>query len=91
MTQLSFLHDKKKWDLVHREDLLWQLAQEIKRLEDERAHTELCHLKVRFFKDDEEITRIYSIAIALDWIVNDIYYNEKANWSEANKLTVELI
>lgn len=73
------------WNLAHRDNLLWQLAHELKK------HTTvgLTYLKVTFFVDDIEIIQIYGAHVALDWIVNDIYFNEEANWSQANRLTVE--
>jgi len=72
------------YKIKHREELLWQLSTKLQKYED----CSMACLKVSFFEYDEHICDILGFIAALDYIVNDIYRNEEANWENATRLEI---
>lgn len=77
-----------EWNLVHRESLLQQLVDGLKK--HEAAGRKLSGLKVTFWSHaGEKLVEIFSLGVALGYLVNDIYWDETCDWRYANRLTVE--
>jgi len=83
------------WNLKHREDLLIALADELKRREQVmesdpggpgRRCLDLCYLKVRFLDAAGEMLLDVYYVTALLYVVNDTYWNENGDWSDACRL-----
>lgn len=88
-TRENMNHIVKTWKLKNRESLLQNLADGLRELEASDHPPRLSNLKFTLFKGDEELTYVYSVSVILDWIVNDITWNEESDWSEADRLTVK--
>lgn len=85
--------DKLAWNLVHRESLLQQLADALKQHENRKpgaSAPRVTDLKVTIFVGKRKKVEIFGLALALDYLVNDIYWDdENGDWSHADRLTVE--
>lgn len=75
--------------LLHRDSLLSQLAGELKTREKANFVTRLAYLKVTLYVDEVKLYEFLGAQEALYELVEGLYWNEEANWSEANRLTVE--
>lgn len=75
--------------IYHRDELLWQLGQGLRSHEGMGYDRKLSDIEVRWLKDDQVVKRT-SVAVALDYLVNDIYYDEAADWSGCDALHVEV-
>jgi len=81
-------------ELVNRDSLLSQLANELKKLEQESIKkgfkpAPLCNLKVTLLKRDEVLYEFLGAAEALHQLVEGLHWNEEADWSEADRLIVK--
>lgn len=79
--------------LLHRDLLLSELATALKALQDESIRkgykpAPLCNLKVTLYKGAEELYEILGADEALHELVEGLYWNEEADWSEADHLIV---
>lgn len=68
-------------ELIYREDLLHSFAKRLEGLENEGRSLQSteAHLKLA----DGTVVLKTSPATALNFIVNDVYWDEESNWSEA--------
>lgn len=74
--------------------LLQDIADGMKKLEKEARTVDVNYLNVQFFtgkKRKKCVMRGCSVSQAIDWIINDVYYDENSDWSEATSATVEIL
>ena len=72
------------WNLKHREQLLSDLAAKT------RTRTErLINIRVRLTHKQLVIKEFLGFGAALDALVNDLYWDEEGNWSEADGLLID--
>lgn len=76
--------------IKHKDKLLQGIADGLKRLIHPTGSTPAACLEVTFKTDDGTCFR-FSLAQALDALANDITWDERGNWSEAQVATVEVI
>jgi len=79
--------------LLHRDSLLSQFASELKfleksALERRRPPAPLINLKVTLFHDKVELYEFLGATEALHQLVEGLWWSEEADWSEANRLTI---
>ena len=79
--------------LLHRDSLLSQFASELKfleksALERRRPPAPLVNLKVTLFHDEVKLYEFLGATEALYQLAEGFYWNDEANWSEANRLTI---
>jgi hypothetical protein len=84
------------FSIVNRDSLLSDLARKLMELSEYKPMSKrtgpeprLGNLKVSFYSGDELLYEILGAGIALHYLVEDIYYNEEADWSKADRLTVD--
>lgn len=79
------------WDIVNRELLLQQIADQLKHLDRQtKQGIKLCSLEV-VLKEANEVVLRTDLTTALDCLVSDIYWNEESNWSGATLAEVGVI
>lgn len=81
--------------LLHKDSLLSQLAGELKFLENQALKKRclpapLYNLKVTLVADEVKLYEFLGAAEAFYQLAEGFWWNEEANWSEANRLTVEM-
>lgn len=79
------------YNLPHRDSLLSDIAKGLEKLS--KTKTSIANIKVIFSyhrKSDRENNEFeFSLAGALDTIANDLYFDERGDWSNANTARVE--
>jgi len=79
-------------NIKHREELLQQIAAELNKLRDHR----ICDLAI-ILSDGVEVSAegdecddeyAFDLPTFLDYLANDIYWNEEANWANARRAIV---
>lgn len=73
--------------IKNREKLLQDITDGLKR----HAFVKLGCLEVHLYSEDEECLLEAYVHTALDFIINDIYYDENSNWSEATSAKVVVV
>ncbi len=73
-------------NIVNQQNLLAQIARQLMALED---RAKLIHVNVGFYLGEELLLETY-LARALDYLANDVYWNEEGNWSLADTAKVSL-
>ena len=79
-----------KSSIKHKNKLLQDIADGLEKFGDYKLH----HLKVTFYvtEADEESKRDsyeFGVSKALDVLVNDLYWDERGNWSHADLAVVD--
>lgn len=75
-------------NLKHRDKLLSDLADEIKKMENGAKRTDIGVLDVQLQDKKGKVLQSGSLGWALDVIANDLYFDEEADWSEAYSVRV---
>lgn len=68
------------------QSLLQNIAAGLNKFED----VKISYLEVLLYKN-KHLVLCTDLQTALDYIANDIYWNENSNWSDANKAVVRVI
>lgn len=55
-----------------------------------RSKLDVCCIEVIFY-DGKEVVLTTDLAMALDYLANDIYYDEESNWSGATRAEVRVM
>ena len=71
--------------IKNKDKLLQDIADGLK---DQGRH-QLANLEVVFYV--EEASYSFPVAVAIDNIVNDIYWDERGNWSDADRAEVQTL
>jgi len=74
--------------IVHRDALLQQISDGLWQLE-KIPHTKLACIKVTLLEDERVLLECFSVALTLDYLVNDIYFDAYSNWANADRAKVE--
>jgi hypothetical protein len=69
--------------IKHLTDLLQNIAAGVNHHQSHRVYA----LEVVLFEDDKEVLRT-NLATILDYLANDIYWNEESDWRNANRAKV---
>lgn len=75
--------NKANFHIIHREALLQNIAAGL----NQHDGTKIANLEVVLYHDGEEVLRT-DVPTMLDYIANDIYWNEVNDWSHANRAEV---
>jgi len=78
--------EHKMLNIKHRDELLQQIAAGVNKHERVR----ICDLEVTFTYDGTIVLKT-DLQTALDYLANDIYWNESSSWSEANLACVDVM
>lgn len=79
-------------NLKHADALLADIARDLKALEHRNnGRTPVGVIEVAFCSDDGKEIVTMGLGAALDALANDIYWNEEANWSDAQRALVRTI
>ena len=73
------------WNIVNRETILQNIAAGL----NYRLEHKVADLTVTFYCPDGTID--FSVPDALDYLANDIYWNEEANWADATSAKVRVL
>jgi hypothetical protein len=74
------------YEIRHREGLLQNIASGLSRFQENKIY----NLQVRFLEDGKTVLKA-DVPTALDYLANDIYWNEESDWSNANIAVVEIL
>lgn len=77
-------------NLVHREVLLQNIANGLQKLEERKPQIRLSDIRVTFHIEGGEAFH-FTLPQALDTIASDLFWDERGDWSWANRATVEVI
>jgi len=71
--------------------LLQHIADGIKYVQNCNPRTTIANISVTFYNDDAEaLSFALDIATAIDWIINDVYFDESNNWATATIAKVDV-
>lgn len=76
-------------NLKYANELILDLIQQLKEIY--KKSDRMAAIQVSFFDENHEFLVCGSLMWALDVIVNDLYWDEDANWSNAKHVIVEII
>lgn len=69
-------------------ELLEDIGRQLRRFE--RTNMKLGSLVVRLYEGEKLVLECYWLALAIEWIAGDVYYNDLTNWKNANKVVVDV-
>lgn len=75
-----------EWKIKNRETLLQNIAAGL----NHRKTSCLVHLEAVFYEDGEVVMK-RDVPTALDYLANDIYWDEDSDWSNADTASVETL
>lgn len=86
---------QRLYDLKHRDKLLADIAEQLSNHVLVRAS--VAHIRVRLYhvplygglENSPPVKEFLGLHIALDAIINDIYWDEEGNWADANRAALD--
>lgn len=81
---------EKQWKLIHREELLQQLADQLQQLEKSQPRVSIGCLEVRLTIEGAVLLEC-SVSHFLDCVVNDLHWDDNGDWSFARDLELRVL
>jgi len=78
-------------ELKHREELLWSFSQQLSHYFSANYNHRMGSTETRFLDEEKNVLARMDTPIALDWIVNRLWYSDEVDISSATHVEIRTI